>query len=65
MDELDLIKAYQDMKALSIICEENKINYSNLINGKTTKDNEKKIANAVKMEILKIYALLKIKMEEN
>ena len=64
MDELDLIKAYQDMKALSIICEENKINYSNLINGKTTKENEQKIANAVKMEILKIYALLKIKMEE-
>ena len=64
MDYIDLIKAYQDMKALSNICEENKVNYSNLINGKTTDDNVKKIANSVKMEILKIYALLKIKMEE-
>ena len=64
MDDLDLIKTYQEMKALSTICEENKVNYSNLINGKTTSDNVKKVANGVKMEILKIYALLKIKMED-
>lgn len=64
MNDIDLIKAYQEMKALSNICKENNVNYSNLINGKTTDDNVKKIANVVKIEILKIYSLLKIKMEE-
>ena len=63
MDDLDFIKAYKDMKSISDICEENKINYTNLVYGKTTKENEKKVANALKMEVLKIYALLKIKME--
>ena len=52
------------MKSISDICEEYKINYTNLIYGKTTSENEQKVVNDLKMEILKIYALLKIKMEE-
>ena len=64
MDDLDFIKAYKDMKSISDICEEYKINYTNLIYGKTTSENEQKVVNDLKMEILKIYALLKIKMEE-
>ena len=64
MDELEFIKAYKNMKSLTTICDENKINYSNLINGKSTKDNEKKISDAIKKEIIKTHALLfNIKME--
>lgn len=48
------------MKSISEICEENKINYTNLVYGKTTKENEQKVASALKIEILKIYALIKL-----
>lgn len=64
MEEIDFIRAYRDMKSIKAICEENKINYSNLLNGLSTEENERKVVNDIKMEILKIYALLKIKMEE-
>lgn len=65
MSELDFIKAFKNMKSLTTICEENKVNYSNLINGKSTKENEIKISNEVKKEILKSYSLLfNIKMED-
>lgn len=64
MDDLEFIKAYKDMKSISEICDEFKINYTNLIYGKTTSENEEKVANSLKMEVLKIYALLKMKLEE-
>ena len=64
MDNLDFIKAFKNMKSLTTICEENGINYSNLINGKTTKENENKISEKIKSEIFKMFALsLDIKME--
>ena len=64
MNDLEFIKAYKDMKSISEICDEFKINYTNLIYGKTTSENEEKVANSLKMEVLKIYALLKMKLEE-
>ena len=64
MEDIEFIKAYKDMKSISEICDEYKINYTNLVYGKTTKENEKKVAESIKMEILKIYALLKMKMED-
>lgn len=60
MDDLEFIRACKDMKSISEICEENKINYTNLVYGKTTKENEQKVASALKIEILKIYALIKL-----
>lgn len=63
MEDINFILAYKDMKSISEICEEYKINYSNLINERTTKENEKKVADKLKTEVYKIYALVKM-MEE-
>ena len=64
MEDYDLILAYKDMKSISDICKENNINYSNLVNGKSSKENEKKVSEQLKREIYKIFSLLKL-MEEN
>ena len=64
IDDLEFIKAVKEMKSISDICEEMKINYTNLVYGKTTKENEQKVANALKVEILKIYALIKLREEK-
>lgn len=64
MDEKDIITSYKEMKSIKKICEELDIDYSNLMNGKATKDNEKKVANKIKVECFKMYSFLKL-MEEN
>lgn len=58
MSDYDFISAYKDMKSISDICEELKINYSNLINGKTSKENEKKVAEKLKLEVIKIFSVV-------
>lgn len=63
MEDRDFILAYKDMKSISDICEELKINYSNLVNLKTSKENEKKVADKLRLECYKIFSLLKM-MEE-
>ena len=46
MDYLDKIKKISKIN-ISNICRELKINRSNLLNGRTTKDNEKKVYDAI------------------
>lgn len=64
MNDLEFIKAVKEMKSISEICDELKINYTNLVYGKTTKENEEKVANVLKVEILKLYALIKLREEK-
>ena len=64
MDEKDIITSYKEMKSIKKICEELEIDYSNVINGKTSKENEKKVANKIKVECFKMNSFLKL-MEEN
>ena len=47
----------KNMKSINKICEENNIDVSNLLKGTTSKDNIKKVANELKLEIIKLYAL--------
>ena len=63
MDDYRFILAYKDMKSISDICNGFKISYSNLVNGKTSKENEKKVAEKLRDEIYKMYAIVKM-MEE-
>ena len=51
---LELILALKNMKKLSVICREHNINYSNLVQGKSSKENEKLIADEIKKEIVKL-----------
>lgn len=60
----DIIIAYKDMKSIKKICEELSINYSNLINGLTTEENERKVVDKLKIESYKIFSLIKL-MEDD
>ena len=44
MEDFDIITSYKEMKSIKKICEELEVDYSNLMNGKATKENEKKVA---------------------
>lgn len=65
MTDYEFILAYKDMKPISVICDDLKINYSNLINGKSSKENEKKVADKLKIESYKIYSLLNMMEVKN
>ena len=54
MNYLDKIKAFSKI-TISEICKDLKINRSNLLNGKSTKENEKKVYD----EIIKRYEKIK------
>lgn len=60
MEDIDIIDLYKDMKSIRKICEELQIDYSNLMNRKTSKENNKKVVDKIKIEVLKIYSVLKI-----
>ena len=60
MRDNDIIDLYKEMKSIRKICEELQIDYSNLINKKTSKENIKKVADKIKIEVLKMYSVLKI-----
>ena len=64
MEDFDIITSYKEMKSIKKICEELEIDYPNLMSGKTTKENEKKVAGKIKVEVFKMYSILKL-MEEN
>lgn len=54
MKDLDYIKQFSKI-TIKGICEENKINRANLLNGKTTKKNIKKVREGIENEIAKLY----------
>lgn len=54
MQDLDYIKQFSKI-TIKGICEENKINRANLLNGKTTKKNIKKVREGIENEIAKLY----------
>ena len=56
MSDLNFILKYKDIKKISEFCEEENINYSNLVNGRTTEENEQKIANLCKKEVINLYS---------
>lgn len=58
MSNYDFIIEYKKLKSISNICEELGINYSNLINNKTTDENEKKVASLLKKQIIEMYDLI-------
>lgn len=56
MTNLEIITEYRKLKKIGIVCKELGINQSNLIYGRSTKENEEIVANVIKDEIKKIYA---------
>lgn len=64
MNNQDFILAYRDMKSIKAVCDELEINYANLLSGRASEENQKKVADKLKVECYKIFSLVKI-MEEN
>lgn len=56
MSDLEFINEYRNMLKISDLCNEYNINQSNLIYGKSSKENEKLVASRLKLEIERIYA---------
>lgn len=54
MDDYKIILAFRQMRTISDICKDLKIDYSNLIRGKTTKENEHKVVQELKLELYKL-----------
>lgn len=54
MEDINIIQAFKKMRSIGDICKELEINYANLIQGKTTKENEHKVAQELKLELYKL-----------
>lgn len=58
MTDFEFIKEYKNMKAISDICEELRLNYSNLVGQKSSKEKEKQVALLLKAEIIRMYNIV-------
>lgn len=54
MEDFDIILQFKNMRTIGEICKELKIDYSNLIRGNSTKENEHKVVQELKLELYKI-----------
>lgn len=59
MNEKEFLKAMRSIKTIPDICRDLKIDYSNVYNEKTSKENLKKVCNELRLEILKANSFLK------
>lgn len=55
MKSIEFINEYRKMKSVGDFCKQENINHSNLIKGKSTIENENKIASLCKLEIIRLY----------
>ena len=56
MSDLEFILLYKNKKSAWKVSKDLKIDYPNLSRGKTSKENEKRVADELKKEIIKIYS---------
>lgn len=54
MENYDIILQFKNMRTIGDICKELKIDYSNLIRGKASSENEHKVVQQLKLELYKI-----------
>ena len=59
MNEKEFVKAMKSIKSIPDICRELKIDYANVYNEKTSRENFKRIADNLRIEVLKAYSYLK------
>ena len=55
MTNLEFITKYKDMNKISDFCKKFGFDSSNIVRGRSTKENEEKIATLCKLEIIKMY----------
>ena len=54
MEDYRIIQKFKNIRSIGEICKDLGINYANLIQGKTTKENEHKVVQELKLELYKI-----------
>lgn len=54
MEDYIIIQEFRKIRSIGDICKELGINYANLIQGKSTKENEHKVVQELKLELYKI-----------
>ena len=64
MSDYEFIMTIKDMKTISDICSELKIDYANVMKGTASKENITKVANKLKVEITKMYSIIKFLEEQ-
>lgn len=60
-NDYEFIMEYKKMKSIGKICNELGIDSGNLTRGKTSKENEKKVADELKKQVIKLYSNIIIK----
>lgn len=54
MKDIDIIQEFKKMRSIGDICKDLEINYANLIQGKSTTENEHKVVQELKLELYKL-----------
>ena len=54
LKDFDIIMKFKEMRSIGDICKSLGIDYANLVNGRTTKENEHKVVQELKLELYKI-----------
>lgn len=54
--DYSFILKYRELKTIGQVCKNLSIDYSNLINGKTSKENYKKVADELKRQVIELYS---------
>ena len=54
--DYSFILKYRELNTIGQICKNLSIDYSNLINGKTSKENYKKVADELKKQVIELYS---------
>ena len=58
--DYSFILKYRELKTIGQVCKNLSIDYSNLINGKTSKENYKKVADELKKQVIELYSSIMI-----
>lgn len=58
--DYNFILKYKGLKTIGQICKNLSIDYSNMINGKTSKENYKKVADELKRQVIELYSSIMI-----
>ena len=58
--DYNFILKYKELKTIGQICKNLSIDYSNMINGKTSKENYKKVADELKRQVIELYSNIMI-----
>ena len=58
--DYSFILKYRELKTIGQVCKNLSIDYSNMINGKTSKENYKKVADELKRQVIELYSSIMI-----